>query len=233
MKLNHLFESSFDEKAARDYVFRDCLFEQFSAKFNSFLRSKAGKAAQYKAHEFLDTLTPAELADFKDSNDFLDAIKFEGNALTTTSSFSLYHYDKLGGPPPFIINEVKREFRIDRNATTLTEIPNWFPRKCRSLVLNHTGVQTFHNIHKIVKECELITVNMTPVKSSIVGLMMIGGLKKVELGVTDEMVNAHPVDGAYNDLEDIIRKNLAKNPKDAFEFQDELIEGGWTEYAKL
>lgn len=233
MKLNHLFESSFDEKAALDYIYRDCLFENFSAKFKSFLRSKAGKAAQYKAHAFLETLTPSEVNDFKSSNDFLDEIKFEGNALHTTSSFSLYHYDLLGGPPPFVISEVKREFRIDRNATTLKDIPYWFPQKCRSLVLNHTGVETFHNIHKVVKECQLITVNMTPVKSCIVGLALINGLKKVEFNVTDEMVEAHPKDGAYNDLEDIIRNNILKSPKDAFEFQDELIEGGWKEYAKL
>jgi hypothetical protein len=63
--------------------------------------------------------------------------------------------------------------------------------------------------------------------------MLINGLKKVDFGITDEMVEAHPKDGAYNDLEEIIRNNLAKNPKDPLEFQDELVDGGWPEYAKL
>ncbi len=233
MKLNHLFESAFDEKAAWDYIYRDCLLENSYSSFKEFLRSKDGKAAKYKAHAFLESVSAQEKTDFKNFNDFLTAIKFEGNVLNTTSSLSFYHYDELGGPPPFMIGDVQREFRIDRNAKTLADIPDWFPRKCRSLVLNYTGVNTFHNIHKVVKECKIITVNMTPVKSSIVGLMLIEGLEKVELGVTDEMVNAHPIDGAYNDLEKIINNNLKKNPKDVFEFQEELIVGGWKEYAKL
>ena len=234
MKLQQLLESEHDTEPFYNYIWQDCLLEQFKLKYSAFLRSKAGKSAKYPALEFIKTeLTEREQAQLKEDNEFVERITFTGNVLNTSSSFSFYHYDDLGGPPPFKFGNVAREFSIDRNAMTLKEIPEWFPSSCRSMVLSHTGIETFHNIHKIVKSCQRITTNNTPLKSSIVGLMLIEGLAKFELGITGQMVEDHPIDGAYNDLEKIINDNLTKNPKDAFEFQDELVEGGWKEYAKL
>lgn len=232
MKLNHLFESSFDEQAAWDYLYRDPLLEMHRSAFTQFLRSKAGRAAKYKSQAFIEEQGDAFKAEFLSDNNYLEHITFTGNVLNSTLSLEFYHYDELGGPPPFKVGTVKDRFSV-QSAKTLIEIPNWFPEKCKRLFLDRAGVTSLHNIHKIVKECERITFNMCPIKSSIVGLMLINGLKKVDFGITDEMVEAHPKDGAYNDLEEIIRNNLTKNPKDPLEFQDELVDGGWPEYAKL
>ena len=232
MKLSNLFESAFDDQAGWDYLYRDCLIEMHRTKFNEFLRSKEGKAAKYKALAFVEKQGSYFKEEFLSDNQFLEKVTFSGNILNSPSSVEFYHYDELGGPPPFKIGELGRDFSV-QSGKTLTEIPEWFPTKCRRLQLDRTGITSLHNIHKVVKECQLITINHCPVSSSIVGLMLIKNLQKVEFGVTDEMVNSHPVDGAYYDLETIIRKNLEKNPRDAFEFQDDLIDAGWEEYAKL
>lgn len=231
MKLKNLFEMQFDESSGWDYLYRDCLLEMHRNPFNSFVRSAEGKNSKYKGIAFLDKQGERFKAEFLSDHSFLDKITFVGNVLNTTSSLEFYHYDELGGEPPFKIGTVDRNFSI-QSAKTLTEIAPWFPEKCRHLYLDRTGVTSLHNIHKIVKECSIITLNASPIKSHIAGLMLIKNLTKVELNFTDEMVDAHPIDGAYNQLESIVRKNLAKNPRDIFEFQDELVEGGWEEYAK-
>jgi hypothetical protein len=46
MKLNHLFESTFDEQAAWDYLYLDPLLEMHRNEFKRFLRSKAGQDAK-------------------------------------------------------------------------------------------------------------------------------------------------------------------------------------------
>ena len=232
MKLNHLFEETFDEKAAWDYLYRDPLFEMHRKEFSTFLHSKEGQIAKYKSQAFLEKLGDDGKTEFFSDNNYLEHITFSGNVLNSSLSLEFYHYDDLGGEPPFKIGSVRDTFSV-QSAKTLTELPNWFPEKCKRLFLDQAGITSFHNIHKIVNECERITLKKCPVKSSIVGLVLIKGLKKVDFGITDEMINDHPKDGAYDDLENIIIRNLQKNPKDALEFQDELIDNGWEEYAKL
>ena len=233
MKLEALFESSSKEDIFLNYIWSDILFENRAKEFKGFLTTKSGKTSTLKALDFLKTLSEKSLADLKSMNDFVDDLSFSGNVLNSRNSFSIYHYDLIG-PPPFKIGKVVNEFLL-AEATTLKELPDWFPTECKTLYVQSAGIESLHNIHKIVKKCEHLKFYRCPLKSSILGILQIAGLKRFSFEVPDHMVDAHPVDGAYNNLDRIISKyvKMSTNERDIFEFQEELIDNGWKEYAKL
>ena len=85
--------------------------------------------------------------------------------------------------------------------------------------LDHNKITNLHNIHKMVKKMNgVIYLRDNPITSHILGVLLIEGC---ELIILD-----------YPKVHNIINKHL-KGDRDVFACQEELIEAGFDEYAKL
>ena len=95
-----------------------------------------------------------------------------------------------------------------------------FNKICGNVILISNEFKTLHNIHKHFK-CIHGKINfiMNPVRSNVLGVMHIKGLQKVYL-------NNHEV-------EYIINKHLQSKERDIHSCQEELIQAGFSEYAKI
>jgi len=107
------------------------------------------------------------------------------------------------------------------------------PTYCRgSIRLSHNLLTSLYNIHKHIKELDgVLNVFNNPITSNILGLLYIKGLKHIDVGL--------PAEGRYTSQEkklldaiEIINKHLAGDRNIHFA-QEELIEGGLSEFAKL
>ncbi len=88
-----------------------------------------------------------------------------------------------------------------------------------TFVCYNNKLTSLHNLHKQIKHIDgRADFDNNPIRSHILGLLLIAGLKYVELD--------HP--GVQN----IINKHL-KAGRDIFACQEELIEAGFDEYAQL
>jgi hypothetical protein len=86
-------------------------------------------------------------------------------------------------------------------------------------VCSRNKLTSLHNIHKQIKHIGLnANFEFNPITSCVLGLLLIDGLKEVYLD------NTH--------LQSIINKHI-KGDKDIFACQEELIENGFDEFAKL
>ena len=87
----------------------------------------------------------------------------------------------------------------------------------------NTNIASLHNIHKQIKHIGTQLYLSNTVKSHILGVMLIKGLRgiKFHLGNTEQ-----------KQVENIINKHLAGN-RNVHDAQEELIEAGLAEYAKL
>ncbi len=88
-----------------------------------------------------------------------------------------------------------------------------------NVVCYENKLKSLHNIHKIFKHISgSAEFRHNPIKSHILGLIMIDGLKTVLLDSWE--------------LQSIINKHLSGN-RDVFACQEELIEAGFEEFAQL
>ncbi len=88
-----------------------------------------------------------------------------------------------------------------------------------NVVCYENKLKSLHNIHKIFKHISgSAEFRHNPIKSHILGLIMIDGLKTVLLDSWE--------------LQSIINKHLSGN-RDVFACQEELIENGFEEFAQL
>lgn len=104
-----------------------------------------------------------------------------------------------------------------------TEVPH-FKVKCKYMSLDLIlPERSFHNVHKMI-ECEELTFtgNMLNIKDSVLGLLLIKGLTYLDFGIKNK--KAPWVQIIFNHF---------KGDKDVLECQEELIENGFKEYAKL
>ena len=86
-------------------------------------------------------------------------------------------------------------------------------------VCSRNKLTSLHNIHKQIKHIGLnANFEFNPITSCVLGLLLIDGLKTVYLGNTK--------------VQDILNKHI-KGDKDIFACQEELIENGFDEFAKL
>ena len=117
-----------------------------------------------------------------------------------------------GGP-----TTVKNNFVCENNKLTSLEgapssVGGYFARFENKLT-------SLHNIHKQIKRIGLnANFEFNPITSCVLGLLLIDGLKTVYLGNTK--------------VQDILNKHI-KGDKDIFACQEELIENGFDEFAKL
>ena len=104
----------------------------------------------------------------------------------------------------------------DNNLSTLEGIS---PRVGHNLWAARNNLTSLHNIHKHLKYVGIsIGFKHNPIKSHVLGLLLIDGLQKIFLD--------------NKEVEDIINKHL-KNGRDIFACQEELIEAGFDEFANL
>lgn len=116
------------------------------------------------------------------------------------------------------------ECNVSRN--TLGTIDE-FPRHCKTLTAINCGITTLKDIHKKLDYCEKLYLAENPIKSNVLGLLKVNGLKEISLG---GFVNK--TDSDLRSIAQIIQKYLS-NGGDIMDCQDELIDAGFGDYAKL
>ena len=86
---------------------------------------------------------------------------------------------------------------------------------------NNNKLTSLHNVHKHIKTFKgsLISFSHNPIKSHVLGLLLIDGLYGVILD--------------NHEVSEIIDKHLEPGMRDIFACQEELIEAGFEEYAQL
>lgn len=208
-----------------NYIYAEVMLE-YPETYKADKRCIKNHGAMKKFNALSDTQQKELLAD----NPFVEKLTISDDGVLTSSSyFSIYHYDQIGAPP-FKIGKVK-EFELGP-AKTLTELPDWFPPTASYIQLKNVGITSLHNVHKVIKQCRELRLIDVPVTSCFLGLLKIEGLLKFSFDPTQKMINDHPVDGIYNKLDMIINKHL-KNGRNLFDCQAELEDAGFEEYAKL
>lgn len=106
----------------------------------------------------------------------------------------------------------------DNQLISLKGVPdtiNW-------LVLSNNKLTSLRGIEKLIKNTTglaMININNNPIKSHILGLLMIPGLKNVQFHIKD--------------VEEIINKNLGKGRTGVLDAQADLIAAGYPDYAQL
>ena len=96
-----------------------------------------------------------------------------------------------------------------------------------SLFLARNNLTSLHNIHKQIKHIgDSADFTRNPITNCVLGLLLIDGLEHVALG------DRYDEDLELNKVQMIINKYL-EGDKDVFACQEELIEAGFEEFAKL
>lgn len=122
----------------------------------------------------------------------------------------------------------------DNGLTTVEGLPTFIGTR---LYLDNNPLTSLHNIHKHVKQLGgMIRLNersrKSSVKSNVLGLLMIHGLKCVDLDdVTGEIF--YETD---NDWQQIVNKYLLRpgdHSEHIYDCQMDLVDAGYEEYAKL
>lgn len=88
-------------------------------------------------------------------------------------------------------------------------------------------ITSLHDFHKYVHEIHgMMTISFELIKDSILGLLLVKGLRRV--------VNVGKAGGARYEVFDILNKHLpSKGKQSVFDCQEELMNEGYDEYAKL
>jgi len=175
-----------------------------------------------------------------------------GGPEEVNSSFSVFACDGIEyirGFPTKIGNDMNLSIRFCKNFKDFSGIPEKLgnfnlsstehftndnlkdlPKEVDTLSLDQLPKLTsLHNIHKYVKSAKRITLYQTKIFSSILGLAMINGLNEVEESFYD--VNNEDKSWPTDGIIPIVEKYIGSH--DVFEFQEELVDAGFTELAKI
>lgn len=128
--------------------------------------------------------------------------------------------------------------KIDKNfdaaSNELTDLEGFPSYVGEKLFFNRNKIPSLKNIHNIVKHAKMIICDSNPLESNVLGLLKIEGLNEVKLydkgghvfGISYPKINEK-----LKIVETIINKYLPKG--DIMDCQDELIDAGLEEFAKL
>ena len=166
------------------------------------------------------------------------------------SIFSCPGIESLKGFPRRIVNdEFNLSVRYCENLRDFSDIPKKL-EKCTIGKTEHFTVEnlkdlpsdveilsldqlpnltSLHNIHKFVKNAKRLSLYQTKIFSSILGLAMITGLNEVEESFYD--VNNEDKSWPTDGIIPIVEKYMGT--QEVFDFQEELVEAGFKELAKL
>ena len=93
------------------------------------------------------------------------------------------------------------------------------PESMNYLNFYENELESLHNIHKKIKHCTIGGFEKNPIKSHVLGLLLIDGLTKIWFDDNWPLVR-------------IINKHL-EGDRDVFACQEELIEAGFEDFAQL
>ena len=238
MKLDTLLEASpeyfFDENEIWNYILYNAITATyarahwFTKEFQEYLAGP-GKDQKLQAIEFLKSSDKA-YNDIKfQIKDDLRHIKIAGDTVSFDGyGYSIYCYDQLGKPPFKFADEEFNTFAIYKNCDTLTEIPDWIPPHIWGFQIGHANISSLKGIDKIIKRCGQMTFTDTPIKSHVLGIAKIEGIDNVGFDFNKELTNI--MNQHIHDPD----PNGSDNFKiDLLELQSDLIDAGFSEYAKL
>ena len=158
----------------------------------------------------------------KDINDLVDSVqagKFtkDGSELTPATFTCCYNnLTNLSGAPKKIRNDV------NFSSNSLTSLENGPEYVGKDYICANNDITSFHNVHKHIKHIgHTFYIQGNPIKSSVLGLLLIDGLERVS--------------GEQYSVMDILNKYLPNTGGNQWvmQCQTELIEAGFREYAKL
>jgi len=117
--------------------------------------------------------------------------------------------------------------RIAAGGEAITKIDH--PVKCTDLSLARNKIESLHNIHKFVT-CETIGIWNNPIKDSILGLLLIPGIKRIDDGRNGIL---HSSFKTANKAIVIVSKYAGKGKAAVLDAQKELEDAGLEDYAQL
>lgn len=129
---------------------------------------------------------------------------------------------------------------IPRNVNRLTISSNTFshedfkylPASADKIVFSSCpNLHSLHNLHKYVKNLRILGFFSTEIYYSILSLAMINGLKNVDHAFHDINGDGDSKHWPADGVEDLLDKYVGTH--DVFEFQEDLVDLGLTELAKL
>ncbi len=241
MKLINLFEETNHHEDWWEYLFHSSCIANGSELYGLLriseaarkLKNKGEKYPFYKVIFSLDEKTRNQL--FNDV--YLDTVKIDDRGVIGGSIF-FSGIDKIGHPPFKIVScdSLYIDINHDGDCKSLSKIEPWFPQQCEELIINECNITSLAGIHKIVKECEKLSIrNVEKVRivEGGLGLLLIKKLKTIY--IDNPYVKASELQRKKQSRERQAMKIIASYLPggDAIDCQDELIEAGLEEYAKL
>ena len=148
----------------------------------------------------------------------------EGCPSLILGAFTCYdnHLETLKGGP----SKVTDYYTCSRNY--LSDLDGVASHIGEAFDCSHNNLTSLHNIHKQIKHIGgSANFIHNPIKSHVLGLLLIDGLEEVSFESFSISSNA-----TRHKMNHIINKHL-KNGRDVFACQEELIEAGLDEYAQL
>ena len=227
MKLTNLFESSQDD-ICEDYILANALYGNLPnnrrEEFAEFYRKYKGKPklAQYFLERKLDPQTRKNF--MNENEDDLKRTEVKNGVFDAEYGlgFSLYIYDFAGAPPFKFKEDVEvYDFTVFNNCSTLTDFPDWFPRKISRYQQVGTSIKSFKNIHKVIESCgDMYFGKDEPIKG-VSYLAEIKNLGSVEFSGNLELTH----------LVDKYLKETDQEDRSIFDLQDLLVDNNLAEFA--
>jgi hypothetical protein len=145
----------------------------------------------------------------------------EGSPKHVSDDFTCYsnNLKSLKGGPEYVGSDF---YCFDNVITSLEDAPSYIGGE---FLCHNNNLTSLHNIHKQIKHIgQVADFQQNPIKSCVLGLLLIEGLKQVLIddnsGMADEPIH------------DIINRHL-EGDRDVFACQEDLINAGYEDYAKL
>lgn len=227
MKLNALFENNKQENEIYDWIVKSILYKdavyggENQASFDS--RRKKFEESELTPYDFFKR-EPALFSN--EEIDTVDSCKISGNQVSCPN-FIVRAYDKIG-TPPFKFDKIDRAFVV-MEAKNLKGPEQWFPRETGFLRISSCPNFDITGLDKVLKSCEELGVVGDNVKGSLLGLLKIKNLNYVRLDLPDDVNKS-------GTLNEITMKYLPASKEyqggDILDYQDELIDAGFEEFAK-
>lgn len=227
MKLQNLFEST--KTPELDWIVKTILYKTaiYGGENQGDLdrRVKAFESSNLTPYQFF---MKYQYDDFlSDEREFINGVKVS-NGKVSANSFALRALDVCGAPP-FVFEDIERSFVV-MSSEKLTKTEPWFPKSVGFIRISSCPNFSLSGIDKRVKTCTEFGVVGDNAKGGVLGLLKIKGLNYVRLDLPDRRARGEL-------LSDIIMEHLpaARDYKggDLMDCQNELIDNGFEEFAKL
>lgn len=158
-------------------------------------------------------------SDLDELYDFEEHLSWNGNKVSVRRILDLTDCFKgglLSIPLPDFEFEYVENLYLTDNA--FTEYPSWAPPKCNTLDFSRNNLSNISDLHKRLVSCRKLDLKDNPIKSGVLSLMRIKDLQSAALSIPK--------------LSEIINTAL-RDRTDILEVQDQLLDAGFEEFAKL